>query len=55
MKRIVVANLPQSEFYLNRNSNLHSALAFERAGLIPRSAILVLNWYKFNEITRLTE
>ena len=55
MKKRVVANLPQSEFYLNRNSNLHSALAFERAGLIPRSAILVLNWYKFNEITRLTE
>lgn len=55
MKRRVVANLSQSEFYLNRNSNWHSALAFEREGLTPRSAVPCLNWYKFSEITRLTE
>lgn len=55
MKRRVVANLSQSDFYQNRNSNLHSALAFEREGLIPRSTVLVLNWYKFSEITRLSE
>jgi len=55
MKRRVVPDLPQPEFYLNRNCNLHSALAFERAGLIPRSAVLVLNWYISSEIKRLTE